>query len=59
MAKRNVTISLDSKVYEQFREHCEMKGFVLSKKIELWMINYLDNSKEEENEVKTKKGKNE
>ena len=57
MAKRNVTISLDSKVYEQFREHCEMNGLVLSKKIEMWMINCLADSKEKE--AKNKKGKNE
>ena len=35
--KQKVTLSIDSEVYKNFKEHCEENAIMLSKKIELWM----------------------
>jgi len=37
MVKKKVTLSLDSKTYNNFQEYCEKNAIMLSKKIELVM----------------------
>jgi len=53
MAKKKVTLSLDSKVYDKFRDFCEENAIMLSKKVEIWMKKFLEEGK------KGEKGKNE
>ena len=45
MANKRVTLSVDSKVYEEYKKYCEEKGIILSKQFELFM----------KEELKTKK----
>lgn len=47
--KKRVTLSLESKTYDDFQKYCEEEGWVLSRKIEIWMENFLE-------ELKLKKG---
>lgn len=42
MQKKKVTLSLDSKVYEEFQKFCEENAIMLSKRIELFMKNLLE-----------------
>lgn len=51
MMNKRVTLSLDSKTYDEFQKYCRDHAIMLSKKIEIWIIAFL---KEEQ-----KKGKNE
>ncbi|MFH1641463.1 MAG: hypothetical protein ABIC04_01030 [Nanoarchaeota archaeon] len=37
MVKKKVTLSIDSKVYDNYRKYCEENAIMLSKKIELFM----------------------
>jgi len=37
MAKKKVTLSIDSKTYDEFRKYCEENAVMLSKRIELFM----------------------
>lgn len=46
MGKKKVTLSLDSKTYEEFRKYCDENAILLSKKIELWIQDFLEKSKE-------------
>ncbi|MEM2956304.1 MAG: DNRLRE domain-containing protein [Candidatus Pacearchaeota archaeon] len=46
--KKKVTISLDSKVYSEFQDYCEKNAIVLSKKIEIFIKNFLKYTKEKE-----------
>jgi hypothetical protein len=48
--KKRVTLSFESKVYDDFQKHCEKEGWILSRKLEIWMENFL-------NELKYKKDK--
>ena len=36
-SKQKVTLSIDSKVYDSYKQHCEENAIMLSKKIELFM----------------------
>ena len=40
--KRKVTLSIDSKIYGEFQKHCEENAIMLSKKIELWIKEYME-----------------
>ncbi len=51
--KKKVTLSLDDHVYKQFQTYCEDNAIMLSKKIELFMKEFLTTEKKEE----PKKGK--
>lgn len=44
MGKKKVTISLDSKIYDEFRKYCDANAIMLSKKIELWIADFLKES---------------
>ena len=37
MANKRVTLSVDSKIYEEYKEYCEERGIILSKQFELFM----------------------
>lgn len=37
MAKKKVTLSVDSEIYDHFRSYCEDNAIMLSKRIELEM----------------------
>lgn len=43
LAKKKVTLSIDSHVYNTYRKHCEENAILLSKKIELFMKKELKN----------------
>jgi len=45
MSNKKVTISLDSKTYDDFKKYCEDNAIMLSKKIELWMRDFLNEAK--------------
>jgi len=50
--KKKVTLSLDSKIYQDFQKFCEENAIMLSKKIELIMQEILKNKKKRgENEM--------
>jgi hypothetical protein len=46
MGKKKVTLSLDSKVYDEFKDYCEENAIMLSKKIEIWIGDFLKGQKE-------------
>jgi len=37
MPSRNVTLSVDSDLYEKYKEHCKKKGLLISRKFEIMM----------------------
>jgi len=41
MEKRKVTLSIDSKIYDEFQRYCEENAIMLSKRIELTMKDIL------------------
>ncbi|MEA2037312.1 MAG: hypothetical protein U9O94_07410 [Nanoarchaeota archaeon] len=43
--KKKVTLSINSEVYDRYRQHCEDNAIMLSKKIELFMKKELEDSK--------------
>jgi len=44
--KKKVTLSVDSNTYDQFQKFCEDNAIMLSKKIEIFMRDFLEESKE-------------
>lgn len=45
MAKKKVTLSIDDKVYDKYKDYCEKNALMLSKKVELFMENELSEKK--------------
>ena len=45
LAKRKVTLSVDSAVYLAYQKYCEENAILLSKKIELFMKKELEEAK--------------
>ncbi len=39
---KKVTLSIESSIYDQFKEYCEENAIMLSKKVELWMKKELE-----------------
>ena len=37
MADKNITLKVNSKTYEEYREYCKIKGFVISRQVEIFM----------------------
>lgn len=37
MTNKRVTLSVDSKIYNEFKKYCEEKGLIISKQVELFM----------------------
>lgn len=42
LAKKKVTLSVESKVYDKYRKFCEENAILLSKKVELFMRKELE-----------------
>jgi len=40
--KKKVTLSVDSKIYDDFKKHCEKNAIMLSKRVELFMNKVLE-----------------
>jgi hypothetical protein len=56
MPNKKVTISLDAKTYDEFRKYCDDNAIMLSKKIEIWINEFMqDKKKKEEKRDGTKK----
>lgn len=53
MVKKKVTLSLEDSVYSDFQKYCEENAIMLSKKIEIFMKEFLkDKSLKTKKEVK-------
>jgi len=37
MASKNVTLRVESKLYDKYREHCKKKGLLVSRQFEIMM----------------------
>ena len=37
MAKKNITLSLDKKTYENYKKYCKKRGIALSRSVEIFM----------------------
>ncbi len=46
--KRKVTLSIDDNLYEKFHGYCEKNAIMMSRKIEIWMEEFLKKSKEDD-----------
>jgi hypothetical protein len=45
MTKKKVTLSIDDKVYNEFQKYCEENAIMLSRKIEIWIEDFLKGKK--------------
>ena len=45
-SKQKVTLSIDSKTYQEFQKFCEENAIMLSKKVELYMKKELEEKEE-------------
>jgi hypothetical protein len=45
MSKKKVTLSVDSEVYDKFKDYCEENAIMLSKKIEIFMKKLVEDEK--------------
>jgi len=41
MPNKRITLSVDAKIYEKYKEYCDRKGLIISKQIENFMRNEL------------------
>lgn len=48
--QKKVTLSFDEKVYEKFRKFCNENGLMLSRTLEIGMINKMEKEKGVKNE---------
>ena len=48
MTNKRVTLSVDAKIYEEYKKYCEEKGIILSKQFELFMKKQLNDKREED-----------
>ena len=56
MRKKKVTLSIDSHIYEEFQKYCEDNAIMLSKKIELFMNEVLEqNNQKKSIQIKKRK----
>ena len=46
MVKKKVTLSLETRTYEDFQKYCEENAIMLSRKIEIWIEDFLKEQKE-------------
>jgi len=53
--KKKVTLSLDADIYEKFQKYCEENAVMLSKKIELWIKDYLKSERFRETKLSNQK----
>jgi hypothetical protein len=45
MPKKKVTLSLDNKTYSDFQEYCDENAIMLSKKVEIFIKEFLEASR--------------
>jgi hypothetical protein len=45
--KKKVTLSLEERVYDDFKKYCEKNAIMLSRKIEIWIEEFMDKNKDE------------
>ena len=45
MAQKNVTLSLDENIYEDYKEFCRVNAIALSRSIDVFMKKRMDNDK--------------
>ncbi len=50
--KKRITLSVDSGIYDKYRDYCEEKGIILSKQVELFIKKELEEIEKKENESK-------
>ena len=50
MAKKRITLSVDSKIYDAYRDYCEKLGIILSKQVEIFLQKELKKIKDEKKE---------
>jgi hypothetical protein len=43
--KKKVTLSLESKTYDEFQKYCNQNAIMLSRKIEIWIEEFLNSSR--------------
>lgn len=53
--KKKVTLSIDSRIYDSYRDFCEENGLLLSKKIGIFMKKEMDDGKIKADEITGKK----
>lgn len=51
MSKKKVTLSLDDKVYKEFQKYCEENAIMLSKKIELFIKEFMQENLKRRKEI--------
>ena len=54
MGKKKVTLSLDASVYDSFNKYCKDNAIMVSKKIEIWIADYMQKT-DDETKLKEKK----
>ena len=47
MPKKKITLSVDSETYNNYRDHCEEQGIIISKQVELFIKKELERIKSE------------
>lgn len=47
MGTKNITLKVDSELYERYREHCKREGWVVSRQFEKLMESHLDEQDDE------------
>jgi len=45
VAKKNVTLRIDSEIYDVYRDYCKENAVMLSRKVEIFMKKELENNK--------------
>jgi len=47
MPKKRITLSVDSRIYNRYREYCQEKGIIISKQVEFFLKQELEKIKDE------------
>jgi len=47
MTSKNVTLKIDSKVYDEYRKFCKEEGIIVSKQVEKFIKEELKNNKKQ------------
>mgnify|MGYP005848620069 CR=1 FL=1 len=43
--KKNITLRVDKKLHNDYKKHCELKGYSMSRKFEIFMEKEMENEK--------------
>jgi hypothetical protein len=46
--KKRITLSVDSGIYDKYRDYCEEKGIILSKQVEIFIKKELEKLEKED-----------